>query len=174
MRQRREALIDEALREQKRVVGALQAATESCWLQLDLTITQIKGLFALTDEGAMTVGQVAETLGIGRPAASILVDGLVNLHLVERSDDPSDRRRAIVRLSPTGEELVTRLYRGERDFWRGLFGQLGDDDLTALVHGLRALAGAVAADGFTHRKTRDVMRTTQHDGPSGPERTTDL
>jgi len=85
MRQRREALIDEALREQKRVVGALQAATESCWLQLDLTITQIKGLFALTDEGAMTVGQVAETLGIGRPAASILVDGLVNLHLVERT-----------------------------------------------------------------------------------------
>ncbi len=144
MNGRHDSLVDEALRAHKEVIQAAHATTESCWLHLDLTITQLKGLFALADEGEMIVGRMAEALRIRRPAASILVEGLVQLGLAERIEDPADRRRAIVRLSSRGDELAGMLQQGERRHMRAWFTRLDDDDLAALTHGLRALTTAAA------------------------------
>lgn len=157
MRTDHEGLVDEAMGAFETMTQAFHATTESHWLHLDLTITQLKGVFLLADSGAMIVGRVAEGLGIGRPAASILVDGLVGLGLVERSEDPADRRRTIVRLSPRGHELALRLQQGERRVVRALVGRLADDDLAALVRGLRALAAVVVAPGAPcpHRPRAD-------------------
>ncbi len=145
MHTQHEGFVDEALGAYEAIIQAFHATTESHWLHLDLTITQLKGLFLLADSGALIVGRVAELLGIGRPAASILVDGLVQLGLVERAEDPADRRRTIVRLSARGRELVLQLQQGERRVMRALLDRLADDDLAALVKGLRALAGIIAA-----------------------------
>ncbi len=142
-----ESLVEEALSAYETVIQAFHATTESHWLHLDLTITQLKGLFVLADEGALIVGRMAELLGIGKPAASVLVEGLVQLTLVERAEDPSDRRRTIVRLTPQGEELVSQLQHGERRLVRALLGRLAHDDLAALTQGMRALAATVA-DGL--------------------------
>ena len=139
---RHENLVEEALRAHEAIVQAVHATTESCWLDLDLTITQLKGLFVLADNAPVTVGGLAEMLGIGRPAASILVDNLVGLGLAERAEDAADRRRTIVRPSPTGCELVAALQHGGRQHMRDWFGRLAADDLAALVRGLTALAAA--------------------------------
>src|SRR2546423_12566088 len=109
----RDRLIDDALQAQKRIVQAMHAAAEPTWLQLDLTMAQLKGLFALADS-PMTIGQLADALGSGKPAASILVERLVQLALVERAEDPLDRPRTIARVTPQGEELVARLRQGRR------------------------------------------------------------
>ncbi len=138
-----ESLVEEALSAYETVIQAFHATTESHWLHLDLTITQLKGLFVLADEGALIVGRMAELLGIGKPAASVLVEALVQLTLVERAEDPSDRRRTIVRLTPQGEELVSQLQHGERRLVRALLGRLAPDDLAALTQGMRALAATV-------------------------------
>src|SRR5439155_21058303 len=90
------------------------------------------------------VGHLAQALGIGKPAASILVDRLVHLALVQRDEDRADRRRTLVRLSGRGEELVLGLRQGRRERVRQWASQLTDADLAALRRGLRALA-AVAA-----------------------------
>ena len=137
MTETRDGLIDDALQAQKRIVGAMHMAAGPLWLQLDLTMGQLKGLFTLADS-PMTIGQLAEALGSGKPAASILVERLVQLGLVERAEDPLDRRRTIARVTAQGEELAARLRQGGRDRFRGGLGQLDDDDLAALA--------AVAAD----------------------------
>jgi MarR family transcriptional regulator, organic hydroperoxide resistance regulator len=135
----RAQLIDNAMQAQKQIVQAMHAAADPTWLQLDLTMAQLKGLFALADS-PMTIGQLAEALGSGKPAASILVERLVQLGLVERAEDPLDRRRTIARVTSQGEELVARLRQGGRDRLRAWLSRLGDDDLAALVQGLQALA----------------------------------
>src|SRR5438105_10879285 len=140
----RTQLIDDALQAQKQIMQAMHATAEHTWLHLDLTMGQLKGLFVLADS-PMTIGQLAHALGSGKPAASILVERLVQLGLVERAEDPLDRRRTIARVTAQGEELAARLRQGGRDRFRGWLGQLDDDDLAALVRGLRALA-AIAAD----------------------------
>ena len=140
----REAQIDDVLHAQREIWRAMRESAEPAWLELDLTMGQVKGLFALAQSGAMTVGHLAEALGIGKPAASILVDRLVHLALVERDEDRADRRRTLVRLSARGEELVLGLRQGRRERVRQWASRLADADLAALRRGLRALA-AVAA-----------------------------
>ena len=141
----RDQMIDNALQAQKQIVQAMHAAAEPTWLQLDLTMAQLKGLFALADS-PMTIGQLADVLGSGKPAASILVERLVQLGLVERAEDALDRRRTIARVTARGEELVARLRQGGRERLRTWLSRLGDDDLAALVQGLRALAAAAAGE----------------------------
>jgi len=56
-----------------------------------------------------TVAFVAERLGLKHNSAVELVDRSEREGLVVREEDPSDRRRAIVRLTRKGERLLDRL-----------------------------------------------------------------
>jgi DNA-binding MarR family transcriptional regulator len=119
------------------------------WIQLDLTMAQVKLLFilqhaSLHEETVFTVGLVAERLGIGVPAASHLIDRLVNQSLVTRVEDQADRRRALLGLTETGRDLANRLQEGTRDRHQRWVAQLSDDDLEALARGIGALV--IAAD----------------------------
>jgi len=146
MEHHRELLVEEIMQAQKTVVHTMQATAMSPWLNLDLTMSQLKGLVLLANNGPMMVSHLAEALAIGKPAASILVDRLVQLELVERAEDPLDRRRALVRLSSRGEDLVVRLRQGGRERMRAWISRLDDGDLAALWRGLRALAAIAEAD----------------------------
>jgi DNA-binding MarR family transcriptional regulator len=55
-----------------------------------------------------TVTRLAELLGVSKQAASRLSDDMVSLGYLERADDPDDRRRTRLRLSPTGTRIRTR------------------------------------------------------------------
>jgi DNA-binding MarR family transcriptional regulator len=109
------------------------------WAQLDLTISQLKCLVLLESRGAITIGQVAEILGMGRSSASITVDQLVQLGLVLRAEDQDDRRRTNVCLTTEGKSRVARLHQGDEQFMRGWFERLNKDELIALRAGLAAL-----------------------------------
>ncbi|MDA8218560.1 MAG: MarR family transcriptional regulator [Dehalococcoidales bacterium] len=136
-----EQSIERALDMLRGIFAAVRAA-EPAWLELDLTVGQIKGLFFLAHHGPMTIGQVAEGLHIGTPWASVLVDRLVDLGLVERTEDPADRRRTLARLTPRGEELVVQAKEGGRERLRQGMCRLSADDLAALLRGLEALRAA--------------------------------
>lgn len=55
------------------------------------------------------MGRLGSALGIGKPAATALVDALVRRELVERSEDPDDRRRTLVRLNTRRRSTQSRL-----------------------------------------------------------------
>lgn len=140
-----QTLIDEIAQAQRSIFRAMQAAAMPTWLQVDLTLAQIKALFTLETGGPTTVGQLAAALDIGRPAGSILLDRLVQMGLVGRKEDAVDRRRAIIQLTPLGEELLTRLRQGRRERLLDSLGQMSDDDLGALLRGLRALEASLSS-----------------------------
>lgn len=123
--------------------------TVADWIRLDLTMAQVKLLFVLRhvsddDSQVMTISSVAQRLEIGLPAASHLVDRLVQQGLASRIEDKSDRRRALLELTEAGRELANRLGEGTRDRFARWVERLDDDDLATLARGLSALA--VAAD----------------------------
>jgi DNA-binding MarR family transcriptional regulator len=122
---------------------ALLQAAEPLWSSLDLTISQLKGLILLEVHDALTIGSVAESLAIGRPSASILVEQLVQLGLARRTEDREDRRRAIVCLTAEGRALAEGLHRGDENFMAKRFVTLSDEELKALTLGLTALTGAL-------------------------------
>ena len=110
------------------------------WAQLELTIGQLKVLMMLTGHPGMTISQIAESLSIGKPSTSILVDRLVQLGLVQRTEDESDRRRTLVTLTANGNDLTTRLHQGNIERLVQWYSALAPEDLAALRRGLEALA----------------------------------
>lgn len=141
----RDAAMDAALKAQRALIEAIHATTDPAWLHLDLTMGQLKALFALAD-AALTVGQLADRMGLSKPTVSLLVDRLVHLDLVTRTEDPEDRRRTYVRLTAAGRDRVALLRQGGEDRWRSLLGQLADDDLAAWTQGVQALARVATAE----------------------------
>jgi DNA-binding MarR family transcriptional regulator len=79
--------------------------------ELDLSLTQLKGLSVLDDHAdeALSVKALAERLGLSLAATSRSVDGLVKRKLIERDEDPDDRRVRRVRLTARGRRTVERL-----------------------------------------------------------------
>jgi DNA-binding MarR family transcriptional regulator len=140
------ARVREALDAQWAVTHALQRVNMAEWIHLELSLGQLKTLMALASLGAMNVSALAERLEVGKPAASIVVDRLVQLGYAERTEDSQDRRRTLVAPTAKGNELVRRLRQGSggRMIARWME-QMDAGDLAALTRGLRALA-AIAAE----------------------------
>lgn len=61
----------------------------------------------------LSVGEIAEAIGVDQPRASRLVQQGVELGLVQREADPDDARRTRVALTEQGA-MIARRFRGER------------------------------------------------------------
>ena len=65
-------------------------------------------LSAIAVREPATLNQVAKDVGRGAPAVSRSVDALVRSKLVERTQDPDNRRRLALRLTEAGREQLQR------------------------------------------------------------------
>jgi DNA-binding MarR family transcriptional regulator len=84
-----------------------------------------------------TVSRLAELLGVTKQAAaSRLVDDMVTLDFLQRSDLPGDRRQKRLHLTPTGERIRQRALAESRqmeDELRRRFGDTQVDNLRTLL-----------------------------------------
>jgi MarR family transcriptional regulator, organic hydroperoxide resistance regulator len=142
---------------QRALIRALHATSPS-WLEMNLTMAQLKSLIVLNDEGPMSIGEVGCKLGVTLPTASYQVDRLVRAKLVERGEDPCDRRRTLVHLTSKAETLLHSLRQGRAGLLRAWLDQLSSDDLDALDRGMRAL---VAVAQNEHTDNRDISTSTR-------------
>lgn len=124
----------------------MQFNSVSHWLMLELTFAQSRALFMLAARKELTVGQLAKLLDVGKATASILVQQLVERGLVTRTEQETDRRHTILRLSPKGEEIGAGRREGRAKQWKRWLSQLSDDELQALAHGLTAIVAVMKKD----------------------------
>jgi DNA-binding MarR family transcriptional regulator len=96
-------------------------------------------LIALS-RGPHSVGQLAEALGVSPPAATQLVDRLVEHGMVERRHGTVDRRVVLVDYAPRMREVALGLMEVRRRRVAEAFARLTDEEALAFVKGLRSLA----------------------------------
>jgi DNA-binding MarR family transcriptional regulator len=125
------------------MTARLGAASASEWLRLDLSSAQIKLLFWLASAGEQPMSQVARALGIGMPAATSLVDKLVDHRLATREHSPVDRRVVLVRATDEGHTLVARLRQINEDEWRQVLARVPEEALPALSGAIAVLTKAL-------------------------------
>src|SRR5512136_1623415 len=65
-----------------------------------LSFSQINILMRLLHGGSAGVSEIGDQLGVTNAAASQAVDRLVELELIERTEDPQDRRAKRLALTP--------------------------------------------------------------------------
>ena len=75
-------------------------------IELSLTLAQLKALYLIASSGSMRMSEVAERLGTAASTTSEVVHGLVQLGLLERLEDPADRRQVLVRPTPAAAERL--------------------------------------------------------------------
>jgi DNA-binding MarR family transcriptional regulator len=114
-------------------------------LQLDLTMAQFKALVVVEGGAGIGVCAVGRQLGVGESAASLLIDQLVRRGYVERTTDPTDRRRVLLSATSSGQTLLRELRHGHRQNLKQWLAELGDEEFDMLARGLRALAQAASA-----------------------------
>ena len=108
----------------------------------ELTVAQIRVLFRLRNHGPTASGQLASGLGVTLPTVTSVIDRLVARGFAERRDDPGDRRRVIVAVTPAGQTVVETIQQGRRARLQRAIESLQADELSTLVDGLEALAAA--------------------------------
>lgn len=67
-----------------------------------------KLLSAIAGKEPATLNEVAKVIGRGAPAVSRSVDALVRAGLVERTQDPNNRRRLALRLTQAGRDQLSK------------------------------------------------------------------
>ncbi|MBI4236404.1 MAG: MarR family transcriptional regulator [Chloroflexi bacterium] len=140
----RPAAIQRIIADLEQVLDALRSGIPSEWFTLELTMPQLRALFALLSESPSRMGALASHLGVSLSGATGLMDRLVEKGLAERWVDPEDRRSVMCRLSPQGRELGERLLRLRRTRWEERLAALTDEEMDCALQGLRALARGVA------------------------------
>ncbi|HEY8418356.1 MAG TPA: MarR family transcriptional regulator [Limnochordales bacterium] len=85
-----------------------------------------------------SLGQVADCLGISRPAATQAVDRLVQRGLVRRRADTGDRRRLRLALTPRGEALVRQLAHMRERQLEAIVARMPPEERAALARGVDA------------------------------------
>jgi DNA-binding MarR family transcriptional regulator len=92
--------------------------------------------------GPLSVGEIAEAVGVDQPRASRLVQQAVAMGLARREADPDDARRTRIALTDAGSSLV-RGFRGERrDAIETALTTFSDDERADLARLLTKLADA--------------------------------
>jgi len=107
---------------------------------LELSLTQIKLLHVLEDSSEeLTLKEAAALVHVSLPAASRMVDDLVRRGLVERKEDPEDRRMKRVRLADTGRSVIRRVSAARLSSLEQFTQNLKPDEREALSHALAEL-----------------------------------
>ncbi len=110
-----------------------------------LSVPQFRTLVLLEAEPGAALSRVAEHVGLTRPSASTLVDGLVQRALVARQPHPTDRRRIALALTAHGRTVVTSARRQTQAFLAEHLTALSDGQRATIVEAMRLLSQAFAS-----------------------------
>lgn len=119
--------------------GFTQWMTES-----GLSRTQIGALMCLHHQGQTAVSGIGSNLGISTPAASQLVDRLVHMQLITRSDHPNDRRVKIIALTDQGISLLHEALQARLDWMEEIASILPKSEQTEVTNALQILVTAAS------------------------------
>jgi len=108
--------------------------------ELRLGFTQLAALYVLADGSTMTVGELADEIGRSPSATSRLIDGLVRRRLVERQQEPEDRRQRTLRLTQRGRAILLVVDRGRADQFLGAVRRLPAGERAIVAMGVAAVA----------------------------------
>src|SRR2546423_2716806 len=128
--------MDERVQSIQRILGCtgslfhnLNPGRDRAWLNVDLTMPQLKALMCVAANDGATSGQIARKLGVGLSTITGIVDRLADQNLVTRGEDAEDRRITRVRPTPRGRTLVDDLLRYRNEAITAVLSQLDAEQL---------------------------------------------
>ena len=113
-----------------------------------LSFSQISILMRLLHGGKSGVSEIGGQLGVTNAAASQAVERMVQLGLIERTEDPSDRRAKKLALTPEGRRLIEQGIEIRSQWIEGVTDALTPEQQGMIISALTLLTAA-AKEKFT-------------------------
>jgi DNA-binding MarR family transcriptional regulator len=113
-----------------------------------LSFSQINILMRLVHGGSAGVSEIGEQMGVSNAAASQAVERLVQLGLIERTEDPEDRRAKRLELTRKGRVLIEKGVEARSKWIEGLTDALTPEQQNMIISALTLLTEAA-------RKTKE-------------------
>ena len=111
----------------------LRRAFDQALAPRGITALQASVLAFLDEVGhPITISQLARLLILESPSVSTMVDRLSERGLVERTRDPKDRRKTLVRFTQEGKRLLKSIREPGQQLHDEMFGVLTDEERQAL------------------------------------------
>jgi len=120
-----------------RVIGRLEKRGHSVRFAHSALITNM-------DEEGTRLSTLAERAQISKQAMGVLAKELEAAGYLEREGDPADARAVLVKLTPSGRELMHDMVREMGAIETQVRGVLGDGDMATMRRCLNALLGSTA------------------------------
>ena len=109
----------------------------STWIDLDLTMSQLKSLLYIDYQENVCIKDLSKILNIAQPNVTTLIDYLVKQGLVTREENPEDRRKLVLKTTPKAKKLINGLRDSISSEISGYLIQLSLDQLETLANGLK-------------------------------------
>jgi len=113
-----------------------------------LSFSQIIVLMRLSHKGKSDISAIGDQLGVTNAAASQAVNRLVQLGLIERTEDPVDRRAKRLTLTQKGRTLIEKGIEARCKWIEGLTDALTPEQQNLIISALTLLTKAA-------RKTKE-------------------
>ena len=136
----KDALIKAVIKLHRRVNQTLRQTNQDAWMQLSLTVPQVKSLFYITNRGSTNFRDLAKALKVTPSNLTGVIDRLVDQSLVSRKENPEDRRIMLLKATARGEELVSDLGERRISHLSQALSELSPEELNTIVRGLTLLA----------------------------------
>ncbi|GAC57875.1 putative MarR family transcriptional regulator [Gordonia hirsuta DSM 44140 = NBRC 16056] len=122
-----------------RLLCAAHATTGDSLAGVELSTSQVRMLFLLLrNPEASAVNEVADGIGLSIAAAGRAADRLVAAGLVDRREDPHDRRMKRLSLTADGHHLLETHFQVHASAVADLLAVMPDDVRDRLHHGITA------------------------------------
>lgn len=104
----------------------------------DLTYAQMQALRYLHTHRRVTVGDLADGLGISYPSATNMVHRLERKNFIKRIANPRDRRQVGIKLTEDGLNLIHRIDQERKQRFAMILSRMDVEERHAFINGLRA------------------------------------
>ena len=136
-----------AVRSIRQIVRVLRVASRKTESTAGISAAQLFVLQQLGDGTALSLNELAERTLTDRTSVAWVVDRLRAQRLVDRTTDPSDRRRAAVQITAAGRRILRRAPDAPTTALVAALRRLDDRELTGLARSLRRLTEVLRAAG---------------------------
>lgn len=143
-RQGRQALADDLLDQLTSWSPRDREGMFKTWHRGALSLIHLNVVSLLEAEGPQSMSQIAQALDVSDASATGIVDRMERRGLVERQHATDDRRLVLVHITDAGSAVFSSLRAKRREHLSRLLNELTDDELAAMLTGLRAMRAAGA------------------------------
>jgi DNA-binding MarR family transcriptional regulator len=114
------------------------------WHRHSLSLVHLNVLTALEAEGPLSMRRLAEAMDVSDASATGIVDRMEKRGLVERRHGTDDRRKVLVHPTPAGTQVFSDMAAHRRSALAKILAELTEEELAALLVGMRAIHAAKA------------------------------